>query len=68
MTAGYRDRWHDPAEPSWVVEPTTEWEPQFPGQRYPGDIGPRHTPPPRGRAAVVGPGPPEVRPVGAGGG
>ncbi|MDH6466268.1 hypothetical protein M2302_006475, partial [Micromonospora sp. A200] len=56
MTGGYRDRWHDPAEPSWVVEPTTEWQPQFPGQRYPGDIGTRHVPapPPRGRAAVVG--------------
>ncbi|PWU55330.1 hypothetical protein DLJ47_09970, partial [Micromonospora sp. S4605] len=56
MSRGYADRWHDPAEPSWVVEPTTEWHPQFPGQRYPGDIGIQHTPPPapRGRAAVVG--------------
>ncbi|MGB2569481.1 WG repeat-containing protein [Micromonospora citrea] len=53
MSSGYR--WHDPAEPSWVVEPTTEWHPQFPGQRYPGDIGSRHVPPPaRGRAAAVG--------------
>ncbi|MDM4720077.1 WG repeat-containing protein [Micromonospora sp. WMMA1363] len=56
MSRGYVDRWHDPAEPSWVVEPTTEWHPQFPGQRYPGDIGIGHSPPPapRGRAAAVG--------------
>ncbi|SCG38533.1 WG repeat-containing protein [Micromonospora halophytica] len=53
MSSGYR--WNDPAEPSWVVEPTTEWHPQFPGQRYPGDIGSRHVPPPaRGRAAAIG--------------
>ncbi|TDB72527.1 hypothetical protein E1165_20075, partial [Micromonospora sp. KC723] len=55
MSGGYRDRWHDPADPSWVVEPTTEWHPQFPGQRYPGDLGTRHTPPPpRGRSPVIG--------------
>ncbi|MGN9808792.1 WG repeat-containing protein [Micromonospora sp. BQ11] len=54
MSRGYADRWNDPAEPSWVVEPTNEWHPQFPGQRYPGDIGVQHAPPPapRGRAAV----------------
>ena len=39
MNGRYTDRWRDPNEPSWVVEPTTEWHPQFPGQRYPGDIG-----------------------------
>ena len=57
------DRWRDPAEPSWAAEPTTEWHPQFPGQRYPGDIGIEYlTPPaPRGRAAVVGRA--EVQPV-----
>ncbi|MEV1146431.1 hypothetical protein, partial [Micromonospora sp. NPDC049799] len=56
MSRGYADRWNDPAEPSWVVEPTNEWHPQFPGQRYAGDIGVHHVPPPapRGRAAVVG--------------
>ncbi|WBB49863.1 WG repeat-containing protein [Verrucosispora sp. WMMA2044] len=55
MSRGYADRWHDPAEPSWVVEPTSEWQPQFPGQRYPGDIGAEHQPPPpRGRASAVG--------------
>ncbi|PZG08503.1 hypothetical protein C1I95_29935, partial [Micromonospora craterilacus] len=55
MSRGYADRWHDPAEPSWVVEPTGEWHPQFPGQRYPGDIGIDHQPPPgRGRASAVG--------------
>ncbi|MFD1080358.1 WG repeat-containing protein [Micromonospora andamanensis] len=55
MSRGYADRWHDPAEPSWVVEPTSEWQPQFPGQRYPGDIGVEHQPPPaRGRASAVG--------------
>ncbi|MCI4061886.1 hypothetical protein MRQ36_04605 [Micromonospora sp. R77] len=62
MSGGY-DRWRDPAEPSWAAEPTTEWRPQFPGQRYPGDIGIEYLtpPPPRGRAAVVGRA--EVRPV-----
>ncbi|MFI7574098.1 WG repeat-containing protein [Micromonospora sp. NPDC049497] len=56
MSRGYADRWHDPAEPSWMAEPTNEWHPQFPGQRYAGDIGVHHVPPPapRGRAAVVG--------------
>ncbi|RKN51326.1 WG repeat-containing protein [Micromonospora endolithica] len=54
MSRGYADRWHDPAEPSWVVEPTNEWHPQFPGQRYPGDIGTPHAPPPRSRATAVG--------------
>ncbi|MEV4657705.1 WG repeat-containing protein [Micromonospora sp. NPDC049301] len=56
MNGRYTDRWRDPNEPSWVVEPTTEWHPQFPGQRYPGDIGMSHQPPPppRGRATVVG--------------
>ncbi|MEU4334038.1 WG repeat-containing protein [Micromonospora lupini] len=56
MNGRYTDRWRDPNEPSWVVEPTTEWHPQFPGQRYPGDIGVTHqpAPPPRGRASVVG--------------
>ncbi|OON28826.1 hypothetical protein BSA16_24645, partial [Micromonospora sp. Rc5] len=62
MSGDFIDRWRDPAEPSWVFEPTTEWQPQFPGQRYPGDIGVRHQPPPpRGRAAVVGRA--EVQPV-----
>ncbi|WP_446216153.1 WG repeat-containing protein [Micromonospora sp. IBHARD004] len=53
MSGGY-DRWRDPAEPAWVAEPTTEWRPQFPGQRYPGDIGIEYlTPPaPRGRSVV----------------
>ncbi|MFE9692662.1 WG repeat-containing protein [Micromonospora sp. NPDC005806] len=57
------DRWREPAEPSWAAEPTHEWRPQFPGQRYPGDIGLEHlTPPaPRGRSAVVGRA--EVHPV-----
>ncbi|MFB9544021.1 hypothetical protein ACFFR1_10810, partial [Micromonospora sagamiensis] len=41
--SGY-DRWRDPAEPSWMVEPTREWHPQFPGQRYPGDIGIQQVP------------------------
>ncbi|MEH1011635.1 WG repeat-containing protein [Micromonospora sp. CPCC 206060] len=56
MTDRYLGRWHDPAEPAWVVAPTSEWHPQFPGQRYPGDIGLRATPRPavRGRAAVPG--------------
>ncbi|RLP94125.1 hypothetical protein EAD98_17130, partial [Micromonospora sp. CV4] len=56
MNGRYTDRWRDPNEPSWVVEPTSEWQPQFPGQRYPGDIGMSHQPPPppRGRATVVG--------------
>ncbi|MFE9193948.1 WG repeat-containing protein [Micromonospora sp. NPDC007208] len=54
MNGRYTDRWPDPNEPSWVVEPTTEWHPQFPGQRYPGDIGMPHQPPPRGRATVSG--------------
>ncbi|EEP70976.1 LOW QUALITY PROTEIN: conserved hypothetical protein, partial [Micromonospora sp. ATCC 39149] len=61
MSGDFIDRWRDPAEPSWVFEPTTEWQPQFPGQRYPGDIGLRQPPPPpRGRAAV---GRAEVQPV-----
>ncbi|MEU8189682.1 hypothetical protein AB0C00_20655, partial [Micromonospora carbonacea] len=60
MSGDFIDRWRDPAEPSWVFEPTTEWQPQFPGQRYPGDIGLRHQPP-RGRAAAVGRA--EVQPV-----
>ncbi|MEU3457326.1 WG repeat-containing protein [Micromonospora sp. NPDC006766] len=58
------DRWRELAEPSWAAEPTHEWRPQFPGQRYPGDIGIENlTPPPapRGRAAVVGRA--EVHPV-----
>ncbi|MDG4840741.1 WG repeat-containing protein [Micromonospora sp. WMMD967] len=54
MNGRYDDRWPDPNEPSWVVEPTTEWHPQFPGQRYPGDIGALHQPPSRGRATVTG--------------
>ncbi|MET7669330.1 WG repeat-containing protein [Micromonospora luteifusca] len=55
MSGRYNDPWPDPNEPSWVVEPTTEWHPQFPGQRYPGDIGMLHQPPPpRGRATVTG--------------
>ncbi|MFG1882034.1 WG repeat-containing protein [Micromonospora sp. NPDC049102] len=55
MNGRYTDRWRDPNEPSWVVEPTTEWQPQFPGQRYPGDIGATHQPPPpRGRASAIG--------------
>ncbi|RAO21672.1 WG repeat-containing protein [Micromonospora noduli] len=54
MNGRYNDRWSDPNEPSWVVEPTTEWHPQFPGQRYAGDIGRPHQPPPRGRASVSG--------------
>ncbi|GIM86263.1 WG repeat-containing protein [Salinispora arenicola] len=56
MNRGYSDRWHHAAEPPWMFEPTNEWRPQFPGQRYPGDIGIEHTPrpAPRGRAAVVG--------------
>ena len=61
MSGGY-DRWREPAEPAWAAEPTTEWHPQFPGQRYPGDIGIEYlTPPaPRGRAVV---GRAEVQPV-----
>lgn len=61
MSGGY-DRWPEPAEPAWAAEPTTEWHPQFPGQRYPGDIGIEYlTPPaPRGRAVV---GRAEVQPV-----
>ncbi|MFV2101394.1 WG repeat-containing protein [Micromonospora sp. LOL_024] len=55
MSRGYADRWHDPAEPSWVAEPTAEWQPQFPGQRYPGDDGVNRQPPAaRGRASAVG--------------
>ncbi|WP_442934891.1 WG repeat-containing protein [Micromonospora sp. CPCC 205558] len=54
MNGRYTDRWPDPNEPSWVIEPTAEWHPQFPGQRYPGDIGMPHQPPPRGRATVSG--------------
>ncbi|MEU8330142.1 WG repeat-containing protein [Micromonospora sp. NPDC048839] len=54
MNGRYADRWSDPNEPAWVVEPTTEWHPQYPGQRYPGDIGVTHQPPPRGRATVTG--------------
>ncbi|MEU6024489.1 WG repeat-containing protein [Micromonospora sp. NPDC047134] len=54
MSRGY-DRWGDPPEPSWMVEPTTEWQPQFPGQRYPGDDGAdHHQPRPRGRASAIG--------------
>ncbi|PWU48179.1 hypothetical protein DLJ46_12835, partial [Micromonospora globispora] len=53
MSGGY-DRWREPAEPPWAAEPTREWQPQFPGQRYPGDIGIEYLapPPPRGRAVV----------------
>ncbi|WDZ84450.1 WG repeat-containing protein [Micromonospora cathayae] len=53
--SGY-DRWRDPGEPSWMVEPTTEWHPQFPGQRYPGDIGIQQVTPrsSRGRATATG--------------
>ncbi|MEV0326286.1 WG repeat-containing protein [Micromonospora echinospora] len=53
--SGY-DRWRDPAEPSWMVEPTTEWHPQFPGQRYPGDIGIQQVPfrSDRSRATATG--------------
>ncbi|WP_192581541.1 hypothetical protein, partial [Micromonospora sp. AMSO12t] len=40
----YYDHWHDSAEPAWMIEPTTEWHPQFPGQRYAGDIGVEHAP------------------------
>ncbi|MEV5209716.1 WG repeat-containing protein [Micromonospora sp. NPDC053740] len=54
MNGRYTDRWSDPNEPSWVGEPTAEWHPQFPGQRYAGDIGMPHQPPPRGRATVSG--------------
>ncbi|MEU7615960.1 WG repeat-containing protein [Micromonospora rifamycinica] len=53
MTGGWRDRWDAPAEPSWVIEPTSEWHPQFRGQRYPGDIGNRYADP-RGRPAAFG--------------
>ncbi|MEU1886078.1 WG repeat-containing protein [Micromonospora rifamycinica] len=53
MTGGWRDRWDAPAEPSWVIEPTSEWHPQFRGQRYPGDIGNRYADP-RGRATAFG--------------
>ncbi|MFJ6954559.1 hypothetical protein, partial [Micromonospora aurantiaca (nom. illeg.)] len=66
--------WREPAEPAWAAEPTHEWQPQFPGQRYPGDIGIENlTPRPRpvvGRAEVrpVSPAPDEdtypVRPAG----
>jgi hypothetical protein len=49
----YSDHWHDSGEPAWMIEPTTEWHPQFPGQRYAGDIGVEHAPAaPRGRSAV----------------
>src|SRR5689334_19962399 len=55
------DRWGD--EPAWVYEITWEWEPQSPGQRYPGDPGRRkavHTPvyeaSQPGSASVSGPG------------
>ncbi|MEV0154573.1 WG repeat-containing protein [Micromonospora sp. NPDC050686] len=47
------ERWYDPAEPSWAAEPTHEWQPQFPGQRYAGDIG-VHPGPAAGTRAVVG--------------
>ncbi|MFJ8687151.1 WG repeat-containing protein [Micromonospora wenchangensis] len=50
---GWSDRWDAPAEPSWVIEPTSEWHPQFPGQRYPGDIGSRYTDP-RARGTASG--------------
>ncbi|SCG80959.1 WG containing repeat-containing protein [Micromonospora rifamycinica] len=53
MTGGWGDRWDAPAEPSWVIEPTSEWHPQFRGQRYPGDIGNRYADP-RGRPAAFG--------------
>ena len=43
-----------PNEPSWVVEPTTEWHPQFPGQRYAGDIGVAATAAAARTATVVG--------------
>ncbi|WP_284706630.1 WG repeat-containing protein [Micromonospora sp. XM-20-01] len=51
--------WREPAEPAWAAEPTHEWQPQFPGQRYPGDIGIENLTP--RRRTVVGRA--EVRPV-----
>ncbi|MEU1603441.1 WG repeat-containing protein [Micromonospora matsumotoense] len=53
MTGGWADRWDAPPEPAWVIEPTSEWDPQFPGQRYPGDIGSQYADP-RGRATASG--------------
>ncbi|SCE70264.1 WG containing repeat-containing protein [Micromonospora matsumotoense] len=53
MTGGWADRWDAPPEPAWVIEPTSEWDPQFPGQRYPGDIGSQYADP-RGRATTSG--------------
>ncbi|WP_431924664.1 WG repeat-containing protein [Micromonospora wenchangensis] len=50
---GWSDRWDAPAEPSWVIEPTSEWHPQFPGQRYPGDLGSQYADP-RGRVTASG--------------
>ncbi|MFY1624245.1 WG repeat-containing protein [Micromonospora sp. WMMD735] len=50
---GWSDRWDAPAEPSWVIEPTGEWHPQFPGQRYPGDLGSQYADP-RGRVTASG--------------
>ncbi|MEU7960094.1 WG repeat-containing protein [Micromonospora humida] len=50
---GWSDRWDAPAEPSWVIEPTSEWHPQFPGQRYPGDLGSQYADP-RGRVTATG--------------
>ncbi|MFI6820788.1 WG repeat-containing protein [Micromonospora sp. NPDC050187] len=60
--SGY-DRWRDPAEPSWMVEPTTEWHPQFPGQRYPGDIGIQQVPHRSDRNRVTATGRAEVVPL-----
>ncbi|MEU7977558.1 WG repeat-containing protein [Micromonospora sp. NPDC049081] len=53
MTGGWPDRWDAPPEPAWVIEPTGEWHPQFPGQRYPGDIGSQYADP-RGRVTASG--------------
>ncbi|WP_307821270.1 WG repeat-containing protein [Micromonospora humidisoli] len=53
MTGGWSDRWDAPEEPSWVIEPTGEWHPQFPGQRYPGDLGSQYADP-RGRVTASG--------------
>ncbi|MFC7548340.1 WG repeat-containing protein [Plantactinospora sp. GCM10030261] len=56
---GRYDMWREDAEPAWKLEPTSEWEATFPGQRYPGDIGARYptgrsrrTPTATGRAGV----------------
>jgi len=55
MSERYPHRWGESAEPPWAVEPTAEWQPQFPGQRYPGDIGHQRRRPPRqgGRGPVA---------------